>query len=242
MKIENEFLIINFGETDKDLANAMIDVIDKEKSRIFEFFNIDKLSKKLQITLYDNFDEFVNMVNESFKQEAKWKKEHGIDAPVGKWNEYIVALGGDGVIKMLDIELCRTKSAHKNTDLNDFLQVALHEFVHVCNSEIITKSPLPTYLLEGIATQLAGQEKYKLDKLECTADELLNGFNNLEKSYHKAYTLMGYMIESMPHEELLGILSGEKEPDLANLIIEANKYLDNKKENQNAKENEVRKL
>lgn len=223
MKIENDFLIINFGEVDLDLAQAMVNKINEEKSRIFEFFGISKLSKKLQITLYDDFDVFVNMVNDSFERQAEWKKTRGIDAPAEKWNEYIVALGGGGEIKMLDMELCRTKSAHKNTNLNDFLEVTVHEFVHVCHDEIIKKSPLPNYLLEGIATQLSGQKYYQLDKIQCTAEEISGGFNNLKKSYHNAYTLMGYMLESLPHNELLEILSGEKEPDLNKLILDANK-------------------
>ena len=228
MQIENDCLKIDFGEIDRQTAQAMIDEINSKKSYLFDFFGIEKLSNKLHITLYDDFEKFVDLINESFARQVEFNKKQGIFIPPKKWDEYIVAKAGDGEIDMLNIELCRTKTAHKNTDLQDFLQVAVHEFVHICHEEIITKSPLPAYLLEGIATQLSGQKYYQLDKINCTAEDLLHNFDNMDKSYHVAYTLMGYMRGKFSHAELLEILSGEKIPDVDKLINEANIYLQNK--------------
>ena len=228
MQIENDCLKIDFGETDKQTAQAMVAEIDSKKSSLFDFFGITKLSNKLHITLYDDFDKFVDLINESFVRQAEFYKKQGIDRPPRKWDEYIVAKAGNGEIDMLNIELCRNKTAHKNTDLQDFLQVAVHEFVHICHGEIITKSPLPNYLLEGIATQLSGQKYYQLAKIDCTAEDLLHNFDDMNKSYHVAYTLMGFMREKFSHAELLDILSGEKKPNIDKLITQANEYLQQK--------------
>ncbi|MBQ8762363.1 MAG: hypothetical protein IJZ26_03550 [Clostridia bacterium] len=203
-----------------------------------QFFNIEKLSDNVTIKIYDDIDEFKKFVNDSFKKQAEFFKKQGKDVPCRTWDKWISAMAGNGKIDMLNIELTKTETAHKNANLENTLQVAVHELVHICHAEI-SKKPLPAYRMEGIATQLANQKYYQLEKIECNANDLLNNFHKLDKSYHSAYTLLGYMREKFKHEELLEILSGEKEPDLENLITETNLYLETKNQDDNKKQTQM---
>lgn len=54
---------IIYNECDNEYINEFINYFEKEKERIFKFFNIKKLKKKLVIILYDERDKYAEYRN-----------------------------------------------------------------------------------------------------------------------------------------------------------------------------------
>ena len=101
---------------------------------------------------------------------------------------------------------------------------------------------MPALLMEGIATQLAGQTKYDLNrKIDCSPQDLVRKFYRVKYSYAYAYEIMGYLMETNSHEDLLKILREPHKIDAFDLVAKTNSYLENKqeckKENKNFNKN-----
>lgn len=174
MKYEtNEYEII-YNECDKEYIEEFIKYFEQEKENIFNFFNIEKLNKKLIIKLYDTIDKFAE-----YRHNVLYEWSVG-NMDVDDNNYYIHMLSYKELIK---------RKGHENQDIIDLYKLLLHEFVHVCheNIEPIRKSLI--WVREGIAILLSHQYDNKEKRLtNCTLEDLVT--NNNRIGYINYYTLM----------------------------------------------------
>lgn len=216
-KIENKNFILQFDEKDKDLANQVQAVLDKEYSRILKWFDLESLPKKTLIKIYNN--------KEEYKQNLiPWLEKEG-----AQYHDWMIADTYDGNINMLSLDLCRQTEAHNDITLDEFLITPIHEFVHVCHRNIIQEKNL-SWFSEGLATQLAGQDYYKTNHIPYTAKELQQNFKNLDGAYCVAYTLVGRLLGKYSHSEMLEFAKKPSKVNLQELIDETNSCLSKENE------------
>ena len=128
----------------------------------------------------------------------------------------------DGNINMLNFELAKAPKESGVEDMEDFLITPVHEFVHLCQKEISYDCTLDTWLWEGLATNFAGQSWYKVNRIEASADEI----QQLDVDpYSNGYTLVKYMLDTMPKEQILDYIRDSEKIDLPSLIDKTNEYL-----------------
>jgi len=219
IKNENYHIIYNDKILeDMETANAISKKFDEIIPSLTNFFQLPNPPKDVQVKIYDNLEEFQNYYEAKTNPHSQKRV----------WENWIIGLGGDNRIDMLNAHLCKTKTIHTNTTLNDMIQLATHELVHVYHYKTLPQRNCPTFLMEGIATQLAEQSYYQLNEIKCTGQDLLENFNIISDNYNSAYTLMGYMREHYSHKELLDILTLKTSlnaEDLDDLIVQANQQL-----------------
>ena len=227
-KFENENFVVSWNtESDKKLANDIFDKLNMKAQEISNFFGLKTLPKKVPVKLYDDYDEFKNYVTKA----------------MGSCENFVRGYAGNGEINMLNVEMCRTKTTHINAIEKDICLGVVHELAHIYHDFYVEQKGnknCPIFICEGIATQLGEQRYYQRDKILCKASDLLANFYNKKGNYANAYTLMGYMMQKYPHNELLDILSWNtplSEDKLDAMIVEANEYLAEQQSNNNVNSN-----
>ena len=206
---------VNLICKDKELSNKIINDLNAFKPVAMNFFGIQNLSRNFNIKIYDNLENFINFVTFDGEQPRRYH--------IGT-----VATARDGFAHILSPELYLKDAHHTNCTYDDYIKTLKHEFVHVCHEEILKdKNIMPPLLMEGIATRLAGQTKYanKVNKIECSAEDLICNFYSTKKSYAYAYEIMGYLINNTSHENLLNLLSEPQKANVKKLIEDTNIFL-----------------
>ena len=212
MKFESNNFLIEYDEKDELLINEITKNLESISKPILNFFEIKKLSKKLNIIIYHDLQDFINFRTKNGKYPQRYKS----------WN---VASAEMGNVHILSLELYKQADNHHNCDFNDYLKTITHEFVHVCHEEILlNKNIMPALIMEGIATQLAKQPYY-INHIDCTAEELTKNFYQIKNCYRYAHTIMGYMLKNKSHNEILKILREPHKVDVDSLIKETNNFL-----------------
>ena len=217
MKIENDTFIINFAESDFEFANTVASVLDLHKKRIMDFFGIKSVPQKIVIKIYNNLQEYIDYINPWIKKQADEIREQGGEPSVESYQSWMIGDTFDDNINMLNLDLCKQSPAHCDDSLEDILKMPVHELVHICH-KTFANGCVESWLMEGIATQLAGQNWYKIDKIDCSAEDLQTNFKGIKNCYHYACSLMGDLLETKPHDEVLSILKGTTSVDLQELI------------------------
>lgn len=184
MKYETDEYIINYNECDEEYIEEFIKYFEQEKASIFDFFNINKLNKKLIIKLYDTVDKY-----------AEYRHNNLYEWSVGNMdvddNNYY--------IHMLSYKPLITRKGHEKDNLTYLYKLLIHEFVHVCHEDIepIRKSLI--WIREGIAILLSHQYDELEKKLNnCSLDDLVT--NNNRIGYINYYTLMDYALNTYGNE------------------------------------------
>lgn len=213
MKYENDIFSIEYDRHDEEFIKLLIENLEQKSKPIMNFFEIDKLSKKFQVIIYHNLQDFINLITENGEKPQQY-------AP------WIVASAKDGNINILSLDLYKKAEGHENCDMRHYLKTLVHEFVHVCHHEIILDKKIrPPLLMEGIATQLAGQP-YKVSHIDCKAEDLIRNFYNTANCYEYSNSIMGYLLNTKSHDEVLDILREPHKVDVAELIEQTNNFLD----------------
>ena len=164
--------------------------------------NADKLAG----FIYDNLLDFINLLTNNGEFPDRYRPTN-------------VATVKNNNIEILNFNLYRQAQGHQNRTFDDYLRTLAHEFVHACHMEIlIDKTKQPALLMEGIATQLSKQTMYQIDYIDCSAQDLTQNFYKTHKAYHYAYTIMGYLLATKTHDEILSILKTPHKINVNNLI------------------------
>lgn len=209
---------ISINYADKIMSQKILDELNNFKKVAMNFFEIDKLSNPFKVKIYDNVDGFINFVTFDGTQPKRYHKGS-------------VATARDGVTHILSFDLYLKDEQHKDCTFDDYIKTLKHEFVHICHEEILKdKTIMPPLLMEGIATQLAGQTKYanRIVKIPCSADDLKYNFYGTKMSYVYAYEIMGYLLKEKSHKDILKLLSEPHKVNIENLIAQTNNHLSKK--------------
>ena len=190
----NNNYIIKYNECDKDYIDDLINYIDKEYSKILEFFGIDKLKKKLIISIYDDINKY-----------KEYRFNNISDTSVGNMdvsdnNYYINVLSYKEYIK---------RKGHEEKSIDDYFKLIIHEFIHVVNDEYGTLHKSLIWIREGLAIYLSHQYdgvKKRLNK--CTLKALLDDDRIYYINY---YVLIDYAFNKYGEDYIKKIISN---PDI----------------------------
>lgn len=169
---------INYNECDKEYISDLISYFDDRKTDIFKFFGIEKLSKKLIISLYDSIDKYAEYRNYNLSLASVGNMDVLDD------NYYLNNLSYKEFIK---------RKGHEKNNLDYMFKTLLHEFIHICHEEIDSCRNSLIWIREGVAIFLSNQYEelnYKVDS--CSIDDLLN---NKRVWYINYYSLVKYAFD-----------------------------------------------
>lgn len=190
MKKELDNFIIEC-DIELDYFDEIVDYIVENEKRILKFFKIDKLPHKVTILIlsYEPFKEFI----------------------VSKYGEILSYVCGDSnsstnTIRILNVDDQIKYTTHKDADVKKLEGTVLHEIIHQCyhvyHTDYKQNYRQTTWFSEGLATNLSNQNYDIQDLNECEFDMLKNDFRHYRGSYRFAYTIVKYVLNNYPDEEI----------------------------------------
>ena len=191
MRVEIDNFII---ESDKqyDYFEDVVNYIVDNQQRVFEFFEIDRLPYKPTIRIWSY---------EPFKKHI-----------VSKYGEILPYMSGDAdwpthTITMLNIEDLKQYTTHTEADVNRLQTTAMHEIVHQCHFSFHTDFRETTWLAEGLAQILGGQQQRMSSLDECDFESLKKDFRHCKGAYKYSFIITEYILNNYPHEEVKRLYS-----------------------------------
>lgn len=182
---ENKCFIVEYDKN-IDYIDDLICVLEKETHRILNFFEIPSLSKKKKIIIWNNRAEY----------------QLYLERYVPKYYDWMIADTYDGNINMLSMNECKKTSSHSDITMKSFLQNIVHEFVHSCQQEINPDSTNVGWFWEALATNLENSFDYVIG-IQYNKEELMYKFDELSYNYDTVYTIGKFMLERIPHNQIL---------------------------------------
>ena len=178
MKYDSKTYEINYNECDKEYIDNLIVYFNKEKDNIFKFFDLNNLSKKLIINIYDDINKYTEYRNNNISDTSIGNMDFDDN------NYYLNILSYKEIIK---------RKGHTNDTITYMYKTIIHELVHICHEENGTYNNSLIWVKEGIAIVLSKQYEgldYKINN--CSLEDLIN---NRRTWYINYYTLMDYALK-----------------------------------------------
>lgn len=189
MVYENEHFIIKYTEADLDYIEEAIDRLNEKYIEYMDFFQCSELPKKVELILYDDLEEFRNVL---IKRNGSVK-------------ESTVGFASGNTIEIVTLSERKKVESQKNSTKDTLIMTFAHELLHIFHI-FYMGSGKNSWFAEGLAICL-GSPRYELGDIDCSVDDLKN---KKFKSRH-AYAMVKYMLENLPHEK---VLEYAKNPDL----------------------------
>ena len=179
MKRISEYAAFEYEEVDKMLVSELVDYLDVNVKKVYEFFDISCNQNKPVIRIIPTKKEFDNCFKFAWDFEAD-------NSSRGFYK--------NGVITYLSIHDYKNTTHAFEKDyylgaLDDYKKTLVHEFVHYVNelfNVINNCGPTIKFLREGIAIYLSGQKENKSIKLSNSLEDLLD----VNKNYYDEYYLL----------------------------------------------------
>jgi hypothetical protein len=194
MIIEIENFIIE-SEDEIDYKDEMVYTLQNRTRKILEFFELEKLSKKQKIVIYNSVEKY---------------KAH-MEKHVPEYKDWMIGDTYGENINLLSLDEVKKLESHKNFTIDSFMNGILHEFVHVCQREYGKNERELLWFWEALAVNLSGQPNKPISLADCDFSLLKKDFNNVEGNYNYAYELGKYILEIYSHEEIMTFI---KNPEL----------------------------
>ena len=185
MTKEYQYFIVEYDKN-IDYIDDLTFTLEKEMQRILNFFEISRLSEKKKIKIWDNREEYQLYLEQYVPQYYDW----------------MIADTYDGNINMLSMEECKKTKTHSDITMELFLQNIIHEFVHSCQQEINNDATNVEWFWEALATNL-GNPFDHVTSIQYSKKELMYNFDSLSYNYSTAYTIGKFMLEKIPHAQIL---------------------------------------
>ena len=99
-----------------------------------------------------------------------------------------------------------TNQMHKNDSLESFQKVMIHEFVHICHTQLLTGWDKYSFIMgEGLSTYLADQPYNHDIKIDYPKETLFsNEFFSLSNDlYSISQKIVRKLVDKVTHEKLL---------------------------------------
>ncbi len=190
MTYETKEYTIYYNECDSVYIKRLVFYFEKEKKKIFDFFEIKSLDKKLVIKLYDNLDKYIEYRNGNLAESSVGNMD------VDDNNYYIHILSYKEFVK---------RKGHMNQTLTNFYKLLMHEFVHVCHEQTGKYHDSLIWVKEGIAIFLSNQyDGYTENMDHCNLQNLLNDNRTWYINY---YTLIkhAYCMNGISYLKMLSL-------------------------------------
>ena len=185
MTKEYQYFIVEYDKN-IDYIDDLTFTLEKEMQRILNFFEISRLSEKKKIKIWDNREAYQLYLEQYVPQYYDW----------------MIADTYDGNINMLSIEGCKKTKTHSDITMELFLQNIIHEFVHSCQQEINNDATNVEWFWEALATNL-GNPFDHVTSIQYSKKELMYNFDSLSYNYSTAYTIGKFILEKIPHAQIL---------------------------------------
>jgi hypothetical protein len=212
---------IEYNDCDLEYIDLVTEHLIKNEKEIMNFFNIEKLNRKVQIKYWDDLEDYrIYVHHKVFKSEYQ-TSPWDIGRAINNENESIIC--------MLSYKERLKIAGHEKSTIYDMQEVLLHEFVHLCHLQFREYKPSVRWFSEGLATVLAKNTQFDKDTVDCTLEALLN----FRVKYYNYYGMVKYLFENYDHEYILKLakdkefLLGETEK----IYSESKNYYHNKKNN-----------
>ena len=186
----SEYFTIHYEDKDQLLVKEAEGALNENLRRLMAFFNLSALSGKITVDIYSTLEEWIAFI------ESKGQT----------YQDFIVGLADNGVISVLSYDQYKKTQMHKDRPFEDFLQIIVHECVHICNYERIENpNNSVCFIMEGLATYLSNQAYNPNIKSDYNRETMCNyqTFYALEDPYSVAQILVRKMLEKMTAEEVI---------------------------------------
>ena len=185
MKYESDNFIVE-SNVKINYFDEIVNYLLNNQNEILSFFKLDKLPKKVNIIIlsYEPFKEFI----------------------ISKYGEILEYVSGDSdsktnTIRILNIEDQIKYTIHKHADVEKIKKTVLHEIVHQCHHIYHTDCRQIEWFSEGLATNLAHQNNI-VDLNKCDFEMLKNDFRHYKGNYNYAHTIVNYILNNYPKDEI----------------------------------------
>ncbi len=186
----SEYFTIHYEDKDQLLVKEAEGALNENLRRLMAFFNLSALSGKITVDIYSTLEEWIAFI------ESKGQT----------YQDFIVGLADNGVISVLSYDQYKKTQMHKDRPFEDFLQIIVHECVHICNYERIQNpNNSVCFIMEGLATYLSNQAYNPNIKSDYNRETMCNyqTFYALEDPYSVAQILVRKMLEKMTAGEVI---------------------------------------
>lgn len=186
----SEYFTIHYEDKDHILVEDSEKVLNENLSRLMSFFNLSALPEKITVNIYPTLEEWIAFVESSGQP----------------YQEYIVGFAFNGVISVLAYDQYKKTQMHKNRPFEDFLQIIVHECVHICNyARVENQNNSVCFIMEGLATYLSNQAYNPNVRADYNCETMCNyqTFYALEDPYSVAQIYVRKMLEKMNAEEVI---------------------------------------
>ena len=187
---DSQYFTIHYEDKDLSLVNDTEKALNENLSRLMKFFNLSALSGKITVDIYSTLEEWIAFIESNGQT----------------YQDYIVGLANNGIISVLAYDQYKKIQMHKDRPFEDFLQIIVHECVHICNYERIENpNNSVCFIMEGLATYLSNQAYNPNIKSDYNRETMCNyqTFYALEDPYSVAQILVRKMLEKMTAEEVI---------------------------------------
>lgn len=201
MKVyEGKNFIVEYDEMNQNKVLKLVTILEEEMQRILDFFELQALSTKKRIKLFDALADY-----------QSYLAKNGI-----QYQDWMIADTMDGEMNLLTLEECRKTREHKYMTMKEYQNVVIHEFVHSCQQEVNPNVNGCQWFWEALALNLAGPFMNSV-KVDCTKEQLMKDYLHLPNAYPISFTIGRYMLEFYEHEKILNYV---KNPDELILDLE----------------------
>ena len=211
---------IEYTNIDLEYIDELINYLKNNYKRIMVFFGIKTFKEKIKIKIWNNVEEYRNYFNTIYKK-------YGYNKTVPSWEMARVFTDTSPKIFLISYKESLKCKGHQKDDLNKYLKVILHEFVHTCQFEFNNHNESLTWLNEALATTLSHQyDNYPLT-LDVSLDSIING----QASYINYYTMGKYLINNYSKEYILELAKNREllTKDTSKIYEETLLYINNRK-------------
>ena len=191
MIYETDIYSIEYDAKSEKLVQSINEVLSQNFQRILDFWGIEKLANHVNIKIYSEMDDWIKFYEEKSGS---------------KYQDYVVGCADGPNIYVLAFDEYKKTQQHKNDSLEDFQKIVIHEFVHICHTQLITGWDKYSFIMgEGLATYLAGQ-RYNPDvKIDYPKDSLFSNdlFSLTNDLYSLSQKIVRQLVEKVPHEKII---------------------------------------
>ena len=191
MIYKTDLYSIEYDQKSEKLVQTINEALSQNFQRVLDFWGIEKLASHVNIQIFSELDDWIKF----------FEKKSG-----AKYEDYVVGCADGPNISVLAHDEYKKTQMHKNDSLESFQKVMIHEFVHICHTQLLTGWDKYSFIMgEGLATYLADQPYNHDIKIDYPKETLFsNDFFSLSNDlYSISQKIVRKLVDKVTHEKLL---------------------------------------
>lgn len=212
MRVTLDYFDIEYTKKDEKYIDLVIEELKEKNIEIMSFFNLEKLSRKIQIKFWSSLKEYRDFFNKRMEKYNKKVNDWEVGRATNNQKECRIDL-----LCLSERKKCK---GHAEDTIDNLLKVTIHEFTHICHFEYSNRLPSMTWFLEALATNLSNQ--YDNLDINCSLEDILEG-----KAHYSNYYAMGkYLLDNYDRSYILELAKNKDllESETEKIFIHAVEY------------------